>query len=75
LLFLIGLIMISYKGTQFFSVTIPEYTPWTMKGMVFLNDLLLESSIFTSTWTNLIGLIIVVVIVILVGRYLTKKKQ
>ena len=55
LLIVIGIIMTSFKGTRVFMTEIPKYVPWSMSFFTMMNEQLVASSFFTSTWANLLG--------------------
>ncbi len=72
LLIIIGIIMIAYKGTTFFTETIPNYLPWTMNWFVDANYALLNSKLVTSDLSNLIGLLLIAAFIFIVIKYLVK---
>ncbi|MBI4148631.1 cytochrome c biogenesis protein CcdA [Candidatus Woesearchaeota archaeon] len=48
ILVIVGVIMVTGKGTGFFMNTIPQYVPWTMEWFVAANDVLLQSAVLRS---------------------------
>ena len=75
LLVIIGLLMVVFKGTFFFQTELPKYVPWSMSFWGYLNEMALESRVFTSTAGNVLGIFIAVLLVIFIMRYFTGKKQ
>lgn len=65
LLVLIGLIMFFGKGTGFFMETIPQYLPWSMNFFTMANEQLTESSFFTSTTANIVGILVFIFIIVI----------
>ena len=75
LLLIIGLLMVAFKGTFFFQTELPKYVPWSMSFWGYLNEMALESGIFTSTTGNILGIFIAVLLVIFIVWYFMKKRQ
>ena len=75
LLLIIGLLMVTFKGTFFFQTELPKYVPWSMSFWGYLNERALESRIFTSTIDNLLGITIVLLIIVFVFTYLNKTER
>ena len=75
LLFVIGLLMVYYKGTFFFQTELPKYVPWSMSFWGYMNERALESKIFTSTIGNILGFIIALLVVVFVVFYLNKNEE
>lgn len=75
LLLAIGILMVIFKGTFFFQSELPKYIPWSMSFWIYLNDISLETSIFTSTIGNILGIIAALSIVLSVIWYLYKKEK
>ena len=69
----IGILMVIFQGTFFFQTELPKYVPWSMSFWSYLNDISLETSIFTSTIGNIFGIIIALLIILFVVRYLKRK--
>ncbi len=74
-LFVIGLLMVIYKGTFFFQTDLPKYLPWSMSFWGYLNERALESKIFTSTIGNIFGIAIALLVIIFVVWYLKKQEM
>ncbi len=68
LLILIGLIMLSFKGTRVFMTEIPKYTPWGMTMFTNVNEWLVQSSFFTSRTANIIGIVIALIILYVIWK-------
>ena len=75
LLFVIGLLMVYYKGTFFFQTELPKYVPWSMSFWGYMNEMALQSKIFTSTTGNILGFIIALLVVVFVIFYLNKNEE
>ncbi len=75
LLVIIGLLMVAFKGTFFFQTELPKYVPWSMSFWGYLNEVALESKVFTSTIGNVIGIFIALLLIIFIVWYFTGKKQ
>jgi len=73
LLIVIGLIMFFGRGTSFFMEKIPTYLPWTMDLFTNVNEKLVESSFFTSTAANIIGIIIAIILLYVIWRAIYHK--
>lgn len=74
LLIIIGLIMFFGKGTSFFMETIPNYVPWTMNFFSAANEKLVESSVFTSTTANIVGIAIIIFVIIVLFKAIQNHK-
>ena len=74
-LFIIGLLMIIFQGTFFFQTELPKSIPWSMSYWSQLNEMALDSKIFTSTTGNVLGFIIALLILIFVVWYLGRTKN
>ena len=72
LLLIIGILMVIFQGTFFFQSELPKYVPWSMSFWGYLNEMALESKIFTSTIGNILGVIIALLVVVFVVWYLNK---
>lgn len=55
ILIFIGIIMITWKGTAFFELTVTKFVPWSMDLFYNLNDSFIQGA-FTSSWAQLLGL-------------------
>ncbi len=66
ILFIIGFLMVMFKGTFFFQTELPKVFPWSMSFWGNLNEMALESKIFTSTSGNIFGIIVILSIVVFV---------
>ena len=75
LLIIIGLLMIIFKGTFFFQTELPKYIPWSMSFWSYLNEMALDTKIFTSTIGNILGIFIVLLVIFTIFLYLTKNKK
>ena len=75
LLAIIGLLMVIFQGTFFFQTELPKYVPWSMSFWGYLNEMALESRIFTSTIGNVIGIFIAVLLIIFIIWYFKGKRQ
>ncbi len=74
LLIIIGLIMFFGKGTSLFMDQIPRYLPWTMNMFTDVNEMLVESPIFTSRTANIIGIAIGLILIYLMWRAIKHKE-
>lgn len=68
-LLIIGFLMVIFKGTFFFQTELPKYIPWSMSFWGYLNEMALDSKIFTSTAGNLLGIIVALSVVIFAVWY------
>ena len=75
LLFIIGLLMVIFKGTFFFQTELPKLIPWSMSFWGYLNERVLESKIFTSPVGNILGIVIALLLIVFVIRYLNKTEK
>ncbi len=73
-LLVIGMIMVVWQGTGFFMSEIPKVVPWNMNKLVDWNQALVNSSFFTSTTANVLGLVILVAGIVLFVRIIRKGK-
>lgn len=62
LLIIVGIIMFAFKGTRVFMTEIPKYIPWTMDSFTLMNEYLIESSFYTSTTANVIGILLALIV-------------
>lgn len=60
-----GIIMMSYNGTEFFQQYIPEYLPWKMIFWGEANQFLAQNALMQSTGANILGVILVFLLVFL----------
>lgn len=60
-----GIIMMSYNGTEFFQQYIPEYLPWKMIFWGEANQFLAQNALMQSTGANILGVILVFLLVVL----------
>jgi cytochrome c-type biogenesis protein len=75
LLIILGLIMMWDKGTRVFMKEIPNYLPWSMTFFTDMNERLVQSSFFTSTTANIIGLAIVAIILFIMWKAVFHHKK
>ena len=66
ILFIVGIVMILYKGTSAIEQFIQSITPWSMNILKYVNDYIVSSTFLKSTTANIIGILIFVVIIILI---------
>ncbi len=75
LLIIIGIIMLADKGTRIFMKEIPNYLPWSMTFFTDMNEQLVQSSFFTSTTANVVGVIIVLIILFVLWKAIQHHKK
>ncbi len=66
ILFIIGVIMVIFKGTSAFEQLISSSTPWSMNILQSINDNLISSDFFKSSLANIIGIVVFIVIILLI---------
>ncbi len=71
-LIIIGILMAIFQGTFFFQTELPKYVPWSMSFWGYLNEMALESKIFTSIIGNILGMAIVLSLLAFIFWYLNK---
>jgi len=75
LLIIIGIIMFFGKGTGIFMEKIPQYIPWTMDFFTNANEKLVESSFFTSTTANILGIAIALIVLYVMCKSIRHHKE
>lgn len=75
MLMLIGIVMMWNKGTRIFMTEIPKYVPWTMTFFTDVNQWLVESSFFTSTAANIVGIVVVIIFVYIMWKSIFHHKK
>jgi len=68
ILLIIGVIIYTYNGTGFFQQSIPRFVDWDMNFFNRVNNYLVDSKIFNSFTSNIIGLILIIVIIFWIWR-------
>jgi len=58
ILIFVGIIMVTWKGTQFFEIYIPRIIPWSMDLFYAANDALTLTPFLTSGFANFLGFVI-----------------
>ena len=67
ILIVLGIIIISWKGTSFFMAVIPQYIPWSMETAYGLNDNMTQG-MFTHAWANWFGIALFLLVCYLLYR-------
>jgi len=66
LLFIIGIIILIYKGTYTFESIIQTNTPWSMDILLKVNDYIINSAFMKTLTANIIGIMLILIIAIFV---------